>query len=53
LGATYEGTLRRHQRRVDGTIRDSVLFSITVEDWPVVERRLVERLGAVSAAAGG
>lgn len=53
LGATYEGTLRRHQRRVDGTIRDSVLFSITVEDWPVVERRLVERLDAISAAAGG
>jgi RimJ/RimL family protein N-acetyltransferase len=53
LGATYEGTLRRHQRRVDGTIRDSVLFSITVEDWPVVERRLLERLGAVSAVAGG
>ncbi len=34
LGAQYEGTLRRHQRRDDGTIRDSVLFSIVIEEWP-------------------
>ncbi|MGW0639605.1 GNAT family N-acetyltransferase [Nocardia salmonicida] len=44
LGAQYEGTLRRHSRRADGTIRDSVLFSITVEDWPDVRERLAVRL---------
>ncbi|MGW4247014.1 GNAT family N-acetyltransferase [Nocardia sp. NPDC004722] len=44
LGAKYEGTLRRQFRRGDGTVRDSVLFSITVEDWPEVHDRLTRRL---------
>ncbi len=44
LGAKYEGTLRRSFRRDDGTIRDSVLFSVTVEDWPEVRQRLTERV---------
>ncbi len=44
LGATYEGVLRRYQRRADGSIRDTVLFSITVEDWPKVRARLEERV---------
>jgi RimJ/RimL family protein N-acetyltransferase len=45
LGATYEGTLRRYQRRADGTVRDTVLFSITAEDWPEVRRALEARAG--------
>ncbi len=44
LGATYEGTLRRYQRRADGTMRDSVLFSITAEEWPEVKARLADRV---------
>jgi RimJ/RimL family protein N-acetyltransferase len=44
LGATYEATLRRYQRRSDGTVRDSVLFSITAEDWPDVKAHLQARL---------
>lgn len=44
LGAQYEGVLRRNFRRSDGTIRDSVLFSIIAEDWPAVRARLTERL---------
>jgi RimJ/RimL family protein N-acetyltransferase len=44
LGATYEGTLRRYQRRADGTVRDTVLFSITAEEWPGVREGLVRRL---------
>lgn len=44
LGATYEGTLRRFQRRRDGSVRDTVVFSITVEDWPRVRASLLERL---------
>lgn len=47
LGATYEGVLRRYQRRADGSMRDTVLFSVTAEDWPDVcaglERRLNDR----------
>ncbi|MFD4293004.1 GNAT family N-acetyltransferase [Rhodococcus sp. NPDC058505] len=46
LGATYEGTLRRHFRREDGTIRDSVMFAVTVDDWPDVRSGLESRLGA-------
>lgn len=44
LGARYEGTLRRHQRRDDGTIRDSVLFSILAEEWPAVREGLLARI---------
>jgi RimJ/RimL family protein N-acetyltransferase len=44
LGATYEGILRRYQRRADGSVRDTVLFSITAEEWPKVRARLEERL---------
>jgi N-acetyltransferase len=49
IGATYEGTLRRYQRRLDGTVRDTVLFSVTAEDWPDVRRRLEARVGASGA----
>ncbi|MGL4304758.1 MAG: GNAT family N-acetyltransferase [Mycobacteriaceae bacterium] len=43
LGATYEGTLRRHFRRADGSVRDSVMFSIIAEEWPEVRDRLMMR----------
>lgn len=46
LGARYEGTLRRHQRRDDGTMRDSVLFSIVAEEWPDVRQGLLARVEA-------
>jgi RimJ/RimL family protein N-acetyltransferase len=48
LGATFEGVLRRHKRRADGTFRDSAVFSILADDWPGVRSRLEERLGAIS-----
>lgn len=44
LGAHYEGTLRRQFRRADGTLRDSVLFSLDADDWPKVKSRLTTRL---------
>jgi RimJ/RimL family protein N-acetyltransferase len=44
LGARYEGTLRRYQRRDDGTVRDTVLFSVVAEDWERVRERLVARV---------
>ncbi len=43
LGARYEGTLRRYQRRDDGTVRDTVAFSILAEEWPAVREGLLER----------
>jgi RimJ/RimL family protein N-acetyltransferase len=48
LGATYEGILRRHQRRADGTVRDTAMFSVLAEEWPDVRHRLQERLDAAS-----
>lgn len=44
LGATYEGTLGRYQRRADGTVRDTVLFAVTAETWPQVREGLRARL---------
>ncbi len=33
LGAKYEGRLRNHRLRRDGSRGDSVMYSITVEEW--------------------
>jgi RimJ/RimL family protein N-acetyltransferase len=44
LGARYEGTLRRHKRRADGSVRDSVLFSIIAEEWPALKEGLLARV---------
>lgn len=53
LGARFEGVLRRYQRRADGTVRDTVLFAITAEDWPEVRERLAARLAeGVSEPSG-
>ena len=49
IGATEEGTFRRHMRRADGTLRDSVYFSIIAEEWPAVKVRLEARLAAARA----
>jgi RimJ/RimL family protein N-acetyltransferase len=46
LGATREGVLRAHMRRVDGSARDSVLFSIIAPEWPGLRERLRARLAA-------
>ena len=53
LGATYEGTLRRYQRRADGTVRDTVLFSITADEWPACRERLEQRLSGNQDGAPG
>ncbi|ACU34232.1 GNAT family N-acetyltransferase [Actinosynnema pretiosum subsp. pretiosum] len=44
LGATREGVLRAHRIRPDGTVRDTVVFSVTAPEWPGVRDRLVARL---------
>jgi N-acetyltransferase len=44
LGARYEGTLRRYQRRSDDTVRDTALFSVIAEEWPAVREALQLRL---------
>ena len=44
LGAKKDGVLRRHQRRRDGTVRDSVMYSVLKEEWPDVKRHLELRM---------
>ena len=44
LGARYEGTLRNHRIRRDGSLRDSVIFSIIDSEWPSVKAALARRL---------
>ncbi len=44
LGAKQEGILRSHQILPDGTLRDTVVFSIIAPEWPAVRRHLVFRL---------
>lgn len=48
LGATREGVLRQHMRRADGSVRDTVVFSILRDEWPRVRAGLQQRL-AVTA----
>ena len=44
IGAKKDGVLRHHQARRDGTVRDSVLYSILKEEWRDVRRHLELRL---------
>lgn len=44
LGARKDGVLRHHQARRDGTVRDSVMYSILASEWPDVRRHLELRL---------
>jgi RimJ/RimL family protein N-acetyltransferase len=44
LGAKKDGVLRHHAMRKDGTVRDSVLYSILAAEWPDVKRHLELRL---------
>jgi len=44
LGAKQDGILRSHQILPDGTLRDTVVFSIIAPEWPAVKRHLVFRL---------
>ncbi len=45
LGCAYDGTLRHHKLRADGSVRDSAYFSLLVAEWPGVRAGLLARLG--------
>ncbi len=40
LGAKQDGVLRAHMRHADGTLRDTVVFSILPQEWPAVKSHL-------------
>jgi N-acetyltransferase len=44
LGAKKDGVIRHHAPRRDGTIRDTVIYSVLAHEWPDVKRHLALRL---------
>jgi RimJ/RimL family protein N-acetyltransferase len=46
LGATEEGTFRKHMATESGRIRHTVYFSIVDDEWPAVKSRLEGMMGA-------
>ena len=52
LGAKQDGVLRSHSIGRDGTLRDTVVFSITATEWPTVRLSLTERLRTRDRAEG-
>jgi RimJ/RimL family protein N-acetyltransferase len=46
LGARKDGVLRHHALRRDGTVRDTVMYSLAKGEWPEVEQHLEYKLRA-------
>ncbi len=44
LGARCDGVLRHHALRRDGTVRDTVMYSLSVGEWPEARAELQARL---------
>lgn len=44
LGAKRDGAIRHYQRRRDGSVRDTVMYSILATEWPDVRKGLECRL---------
>ena len=44
IGAHKDGVIRHHQARRDGTVRDSVMYSVLAPEWPDVKRHLTARV---------
>lgn len=49
LGATHEGLLRKAGIQPNGFVRNTVMFSITDDEWPEVKAGLIARLQARNA----
>lgn len=50
LGAKKDGVLRHHAMRRDGSVRDSVMYSILAGEWPGVRKHLELRLARHGAS---
>lgn len=51
LGAKQDGILRNHQRHSDGSLRDTVVYSIIAAEWPAVKQHLTHQLARSRAAS--
>ena len=50
LGAKKDGVIRHHVPRRDGSIRDTVMYSVLAQEWPAVKKHLLLRLSRNSLA---
>jgi N-acetyltransferase len=50
LGARKDGVIRHHRRRRDGSVRDTVMYSILAQEWPDVRKHLEHRLAKNAAS---
>ena len=50
LGAKKDGVIRHHAPRRDGSIRDTVMYSVLKGEWPDVKRHLEFRLSRISSS---
>lgn len=50
LGASKDKVIRHHKLRRDGTVRDTVMYSILASEWPGVKQRLAARLASYGSA---
>lgn len=50
IGATQDGILRNHQILNNGTIRDTVIYSIIDSEWPEVKQVLKDKLLSYQAS---
>ena len=44
LGAKKDGVIRNHWPRRDGSVRDTVMYSVLADEWPSVRKHLELRL---------
>ncbi len=44
LGAKKDGVIRHHFERRDGSVRDSVMYSVLASEWPPIKEHLTQRL---------
>jgi RimJ/RimL family protein N-acetyltransferase len=44
LGAKLDGILRNHQIAPNGTLRDTVVYSVIASEWPTVKAHLIYQL---------
>jgi RimJ/RimL family protein N-acetyltransferase len=44
LGAKCDGVIRHHHLRRDGTVRDTVMYSVLAGEWPEIKAHLRDKL---------
>ena len=44
IGATFEGILRKNRRYANGDYRNTALFSIIDDEWPVIKAQLLSKM---------